>query len=95
MTWLDARGLLQAGKLELGADALELAGGSSRATIRYDELADVHVGRGADERVQGRPALVLQDKAGGTLYVSAVSGAGVVVEIAEQLGRLQDGRLQA
>jgi len=96
VTWLDAQGRLHAGKLELGPEALELAGNSSRRTIRYDELLEARVGRGSEERVRGRPALVLQGKAGETLYVSSVSGAGEVVEIAELLGRRrQDGRPRA
>ncbi len=82
--------LVHAGKLELGAVALTLDGGSARKTLRYDELDAVHVGRGPDERLQGRPALVLQGEAE-TLYVSSVNGPGVVVEIAEQLAALGAG----
>ncbi len=85
VTWLDSLGQVHAGKLELGAEALTLEGGSARWTLRYDELADVHVGRGPDERIQGRPALVLRADAGETLYVSSVNGAGALAEIAERL----------
>jgi hypothetical protein len=91
VTWRGPTGLVHAGKLELGAAALTLEGGSARRTLRYDELSEVHVGRGSDERLQGRPALVLQGGAGETLYVSSVNGPGVVVEIAEQLAALGAG----
>ncbi len=85
VTWLDALGRFHAGKLELGAEALTLEGGSARDTLRYDELADVHVGRGTDERILGRPALVLRGKAGETLHIASMNGAGVLAEIAERL----------
>lgn len=91
VTWRGATGLVHAGKLELGAASLTLEGGSARKTVRYDELAEVHVGRGTDERLQGRPALVLRGGAGETLYVSSVGGPGVVVEIAERLAALGAG----
>ncbi len=91
VTWRGATGRVHAGKLELGEAALTLEGGSARKTVRYDELAEVHVGRGADERLQGRTALVLRSEAGETLYVSSVNGPGVVVEIAELLAVLGAG----
>src|ERR1700690_3307873 len=89
VTWLDTLGRVHAGKLELGAEALVLEGGSARKTLRYDELADVHVGRGPDERLQGRPALVLRGDAGETLHVSSLNGGGVVAEIAGVLAALR------
>jgi hypothetical protein len=85
VAWLDTLGRVHAGKLELGAETLTLEGGSARATLRYDDLADVHVGRGADERIMGRPALVLRGNTGETVYVSSLNGAGVLAEIAERL----------
>ena len=91
VTWRGTTGVVHAGKLELGEKALTLEGGSARKIVRYDELAEVHVGRGMDERLQGRPALVLRREAGDTLYVSSVNGPGVVVEIAERLAALGAG----
>jgi len=91
VTWLDRRGRVHAGKLELGPEALTLEGGSARKTLRYDELADVHVGRGLDERLQGRPSLVLRRGADETLYVASVGSPSAVVEIAERLAALGVG----
>jgi hypothetical protein len=91
VTWQDKKGSVHAGKLELGPDALTLEGNSVRKTLRYDELAEVHVGRGTDERLQGRPALVLRRGASETLYVSSVGSPGAVVEIAELLAALGAG----
>jgi hypothetical protein len=84
VTWQDKAGRVHAGKLELGPDALTLEGNSVRKTLRYEELTEVHVGRGTDERLQGRPALVLRGKRE-TLYVASVGSPGAVVEIAELL----------
>ena len=91
VTWRGKMGAVHAGKLELGAEALTLEGGSARKTIRYDELVEVHVGRGPDERLQGRPALVLRRRRGDPLYVSSLNGPGVAVEIAELLASLGAG----
>ena len=90
VTWQDKAGRVHAGKLELGAEALTLEGNSVRKTIRYDALSEVHVGRGIDERLQGRPALVLR-RGSETLYVTSVGSPGAVVEIAEALGELGAG----
>ncbi len=89
VTWQDRAGPVHAGKLELGPDALTLQGNSARKTVRYEELDEVHVGRGIDERLQGRPTLVLRRRAGEPLYVSSVNTPGVVVEIAELLAELR------
>jgi hypothetical protein len=91
VTWQDKVGRVHAGKLELGPDALTLEGNSIRRTLRYAELSEVHVGRGTDERLQGRPALVLRRGAHETLYVSSVGSPGAVVEIAELLAALGAG----
>lgn len=91
VTWRGTTGLVHAGKLELDAGSFTLEGGSARTIVRYDELAGVHVGRGSDERLQGRPALVLRRGAGETLYVSSVNGTGEVAEIAELLTALAAG----
>ena len=91
VTWQDKKGSVHAGKLELGETALTLEGNSVRKTIPYDELTEVHVGRGTDERLQGRPALVLRRGTRETLYVASVGSPGAVVEIAELLASLGAG----
>jgi len=85
VTWQGESGCVHAGKLELGPETLTLDGGSARRTVSYEELEDVHVGRGASERPAGRQALVLRLRRGETLYVSSLNAPGVAAEIADLL----------
>ena len=79
---------------------------SSRATVRlegmtgsepttreiaYDYLSEIRIGRSAEERIDGRPSLVLAPRTGDTLSIASVAQAGVVAEIAERLAALQLG----
>ena len=83
VTWTGKTGRVHAGKLEIGDEALTLEGGSARQTIPYGDLAELHVGRTPDERLQGRTALVLTRRRGETLHVTSLNGVGEIVEIAE------------
>lgn len=93
LVWREEGGPLYAGKLELGPDALRVQGSSpeglvaSRA-IAYAKLIGVRIGRAPTDRINGRPSLVLDRGAGRPISIAAVSGAGVVHEVAQLLAEL-------
>ncbi len=80
---------LYAGKLELGERRLRLEGMSREGrsclrTMRYDELDGVHMAS-RDERIAGRPTLVVERAVGEPLRVGSVDGRGHLPELADQL----------
>jgi len=93
--WSEPSEPVEAGKLELEPQALrfEGSGGTRRAPhvhrVPYAEIEDVHVGRGDPDRLGGRPALVLDLRAGGPLRIGSFAGVGLLTELAERLGSLR------
>jgi hypothetical protein len=65
--------------------------GSEPATreIAYDYLSEIRIGRSSQDRIDGRPSLVLAPRSGDTVSIASVAQAGVVAEIAERLAALQ------
>jgi hypothetical protein len=57
--------------------------------IAYLELAGIHLGRSAVERIDGRVSLVLLPVAGDELTVASVAQAGVLREIVDRLSALR------
>ena len=95
VVWRDGDHPLACGKLELLPRVMRLDGmmGSEPATreIAYDNLAEIRIGRSAEERIDGRASLVLAPRTGDTVSIASVAQAGVVAEIAERLAALQLG----
>lgn len=93
VVWREEGGPLYAGKLELGPDALRVQGSSpeglvaSRA-IAYAELVGVRIDRGPTDGINGRPSVVLDRGVGRPISIAAVSGAGIVHEVAHLLAEL-------
>lgn len=88
--WSDPADEVEAGKLELEARGLRFEGrygvhGSQVHRVYYDDIEGVHVGRTPQERIDGRPALVLDLACGGPLRIGSVGGVGTLTEIAERL----------
>jgi hypothetical protein len=52
------------------------------------EIAAVRVGRGADDRIDGRPTLVLERKGGVPVRIAAIVTPGILSEIAEEIAAL-------
>lgn len=93
VVWRDEGGPLYAGKLELGPDALRVQGSSPEGlvasrTIAYAELVGVRIGRGPTDGINGRPSVVLDRGVGRPISIAAVSGAGIVHEVAHLLAEL-------
>lgn len=95
VVWREGALPLASGKLELLPRAVRLDGmvGSVPTTreIAYDLLSEIRIGRSAQDRIDGRPTLVLAPRTGETLAIASVAQAGVVAEIAERLAALQFG----
>jgi hypothetical protein len=91
--WREGNGPLYAGKLELGAAALRLRGSGPRSSlarrdIAYADVAEVRIARTPTERLNGSPAVVLDRRAAAPIIVAALSGVGVVFEVADLVAGL-------
>ncbi|HET8607208.1 MAG TPA: hypothetical protein VFL66_09290 [Gaiellaceae bacterium] len=75
------------GRLEVGADRLELVGRDDRFSIHLSELADVSIARHPADRLHGLPALVLRPRDGAKLRIASLEGAGVLQELARHVER--------
>jgi hypothetical protein len=95
VVWREGEHPLARGKLELLPRTMRLDGmtGSEPTTreIAYDYLSEIRIGRSPEERIDGRPSLVLAPRSGDTFSIASVAQAGVLAEIAERLTALQLG----
>lgn len=99
VTWQEPEGPVCAGKLELRPSSLRLEGtAGSGAVIKelsYEELIGVRVGRAPNERLDGRPSLVLERRAGAPIRMASVAEPGIISELAELLASLHLGHHRA
>jgi hypothetical protein len=104
VAWEEPDGSERAGRLELGRRELMLEGRNRGLPVRHSfPYADVRALRIANrngERLQGRPTLVLELRAGGALRIAGVAEPGIVRELASRLGEerlhsLRDHKLLA
>jgi hypothetical protein len=97
VVWREASGPRHAGRLELGPTALGLEGTGPDGRLwverlLYEDLSAVRVARGAEARLDGRPALILERRAGGNIHVVSLDGLGIVHELAGRVAELTAGR---
>lgn len=90
VVWRERAGLAS-GKLVLGPDGVRLegtiAGRLARRRIAYRRLVGVRIGREPEERINGRPTIVLEQHGVRPLLVEPL-GAGLLSELAELLAEL-------
>jgi hypothetical protein len=91
--WREEGGLSYAGRLELGSSELRLLGSGPRSTLArvrvpYGDVVAVRIGRSPAERLDGARSVILERRAGAPVMIGAVSGVGVVFELAEVLADL-------
>ena len=95
VVWREGERPLARGKLELLPRVVRLDGMTgTEPTMReipYDGLSEIRIGRAPEDRIDGRPSLVLVPRTGDTLSIASVAQAGVLAEIAERLTALQLG----
>jgi hypothetical protein len=93
VSWEEPDGSTGSGRLELGPGALVLHGrngaGALTRSFPYGEMQDVRVGRAPDERLGGRPTLVVELASGGLLRVAGVAQPGIVAELSTRLSALR------
>jgi hypothetical protein len=80
-----------AGALVVDEDRLLLEGRSAEGRVElsvpYADLTEVRIGRSADERLNGRPALLLEREGGQPVQIEPF-GAGLLHELADLLATL-------
>jgi len=89
VVWRKGSEPLTAGKLELLPQSLRLDGLERSCEVTYESLSSVRVGRTADERIDGRPSVVLERLHGDPVTIATVAQPSLVGEIAERLAALQ------
>lgn len=92
VTWREGNGQVRAGKLMLGATSLRLEGGKARSRlseerIHYGRLSKVATARRPEERIGGRPTLVLERPGRPSLAIACLDGMGCLREVAQTLER--------
>jgi hypothetical protein len=91
VVWSEPDGRSVTGRLLAGPVALRLQGsGDGRLvgrTFAYRDLAGVRIGRSAPERLDGRPALVVEPHDGAAVLVRPL-GPGLLHELADLLAEL-------
>jgi hypothetical protein len=90
--WREPGGGVATGKVVLEPDRLRVEGATGEGRLRrrellYTELVGVRIGRGAAERLNGRPTLVLERASAPPLQLD-VLGAGILFELADLLAAL-------
>jgi hypothetical protein len=89
VVWREGASQLATGKLELRASGVRLEGREGTQDISYGGLSSVHVGRRPDERIDGRPSIVLERFGKPPVTIATVAQSSLVGEIAERLAALQ------
>ena len=86
VAWRNGDGRSHAGRLDLGPSALRLEGGES-VEVPYVDLDELRITRQSDERLSGRPTLVLGLRDGRTVHIVSVGEPGALAELVERLSR--------
>jgi hypothetical protein len=85
VVWRDGEGAVQAGKLELSEGGIRLEGVDGAQDVRFADLRRLRVGRAADERLDGRRALLVDRRDGRSLQIATVAEVGSLLELAERI----------
>jgi hypothetical protein len=89
VVWREGACELATGKLELLASSVRLEGRECSADVPYGGVSGVHVGRLPEERIDGRPSIVLERFGSPPVTIATVAQSSLVGEIAERLAALQ------
>jgi hypothetical protein len=92
--WREPDGQTYVGRLALGPRTLRLEGRGTDGPavdrqIGYEEVQGLRLGSHAADRLDGRPALVVDRAEGPWLVTSAGMGAGIVSELVDRLAGLR------
>jgi hypothetical protein len=89
VVWREGASELATGKLELLASGARLEGRETSRDIPYVGVSGIHIGRRPEERIDGRPSIVLERFGSPTVTIATVAQPSLVGEIAERLAALQ------
>ena len=93
--WSD-NGIQLAGSAKLGSSSLDLAGSAAgreaRRRIDYDDIASLHMSRHGEDRLAGRPAVVIDVRGVGADVRVAMPQPGALHEFMESLTKLTSER---
>lgn len=96
VSWEEPDGSPGSGRLELGTDALLLEGRNGGSAVKrafpYRNMSGLRVARAGDERIQGRPTLIVNLVGGRSLRIAGVAQPGIVSELASRLSTLRHDR---
>lgn len=93
IAWREGDGRTYVGQLELAGDALALRGATTEGdgTVRYvpyGSIAEVRIGRGDRELVNGTRTVVLERRGTEPVFVAALDGFGTAFELADAVAEL-------
>lgn len=93
VVWREGEGPTVSGRLELQPNAVVLDGSvESRGVVRavpFKSLAAIRVGRTTEDRLAGKPSLVLERRDGPSVRIASVAQPGIVSELARRLIAIQ------
>ena len=88
VVWRKDGGPIVTGQLRLEPEGVRLVGAvqgqPEEHLLEFRALARVELGHQADERIQGRPSLLLELRSPERFLISAIGGVGVVNELADR-----------
>lgn len=91
VVWRKGDGPVVPGQLQLLKDAIRLHGGARGSTIEerlpYSRLSAVRLAHRPEERIDGRPSLLLEVASLDRFLVAAIGGFGVVAELADLIAQ--------
>ncbi len=73
------------GKLELRERGLRLEGNGEAWELPFEDIASLRVGRGTDDRLFGRPALVVERRNGRAVRIATMAEVGALAELVERI----------
>jgi hypothetical protein len=82
-------GSTHAGKLELVADGVRLEGADGDLAVPFSDVVALRVGREGRDRIDGRPALVIERWSGEPIRVSTIGEVGTLLELADGIAQGQ------
>jgi hypothetical protein len=87
VSWKDAEGSTDSGRLELGARALSLHGAAT-VEVFYGDVTGVSIGRRTGDRLRGRTTVVLSRRNGLPLWIAPVAQSTALLELHDRLSAL-------
>lgn len=89
VVWREDEGPTSPGKLEVQGCALRLEGIGGARELPFAQLAAIRFGSAPNDRLDGRPALIIEHGDGRIVRICMVGQVGALRELVERLGAVQ------